>query len=222
MPASNYAVRLRTPYETLRQVCADWALLADKVLCYEHSEKKDNIHCHLLLVGVYKDTETLKRSLVKHGLALKGAGQLSFKTSFKHPGTKIVAEINEETIPKYITYMTKGVNPVLYNKGYDATYLEERKSKWVNHQKAGPDQAVYEEFCAYVWERMKKDVYAEGESPTAAALKVFAVDFVMDKFPLFHSKARQLTKALIDTYGYRFSIISPTMMILPFEPWKKA
>lgn len=222
MPSVNYAVRLRASYEDLRQVVGDWATVADKVLCYQHSERKDNIHCHLLLTGVYQSTDTLKRSLVKHGLALKGAGQLSFKTTFKDSLTKVVFDITDETIPKYITYMTKGSNPVLYNKGYDTDFLEQCRSKWVTYKKSDKDEEMYNEFCQYIYDRKKKELYQADETPTAAAIKIFAVDFVMEKFPLFHSKARQLTKALIDTYNYRFGIVSASMLILPFEPWKKA
>lgn len=217
MPARHYAVRLRAPYELLRQVCSDWSAKADKVLCYEHPDNRTNIHCHLLLYNVYDSTDTLKRSLKLHGVNLKGSGQLSFKTSYKVNGE--VVDMTDEALAKYITYMSKGKYNASYNKGYTDEELEKLKSAWVEYKTVNlsKDEILYQEFCQYVFDRMKKDCYSIGEAPTPAAVKVFAHEFVDARFALFTLKARQLEKALIDTYCYRFSIVTASMIRLPFE-----
>ena len=127
---NHYAVRLRASYEALQGTIGAWALRCDGVLCYEHVERAENIHCHLLLDNVGCSIDTLKGIMRQHGIDLKGAGQLSFKTKYKLACGDVV-NITADNLGKYITYMTKGKYDPKYNKGYDPARIAQLKSEWV-------------------------------------------------------------------------------------------
>lgn len=132
MPPRTLAVRLRTSYDNLATTIGEYALICKRVVAYEHPEL-DNIHCHLLLVDVHCTNQTLKNIMREHGIALKGAGQLSFKESYMDNNTKIRTEIDTETIPKYITYMSKGKYEPKYVSGYDDAFIADCKSNWITY-----------------------------------------------------------------------------------------
>lgn len=201
MPGVNYAVRLRAPVEDLRRVCGDYALLADKVLCYQHDDDKDNIHCHLLLTNVYKTDETLKGVLRKYGLTLKGAGQLSYKTSFKDPETKVKLDITDDTIPKYITYMTKGKHDASYIKGFEKEYLDERKAAWVKYEKTSPQVKLYKEFEELIKEQEARRGVVLITSDLSDAITLATI-FCMRKHKVMTRACRNDIAMLVSTLGY--------------------
>jgi len=157
-----YAVRLRASYETLRTTVSDWSLRSEKILCYEHNDKAENVHCHLLLEGVYDSVDTLKRLMRGHAVDLKGSGQLSFKKDFKlRDGTK--ALMTEETIPKYITYMSKGKYDPLFNKGYDPVFIAACKAAWFVHQIPDSVEETHGDFETFLCKELTAPEYAYTE-----------------------------------------------------------
>jgi len=218
MPSVNYAVRLRTSYETLKTTVADWALLSEKLLCYEHNDKKENVHCHFLLYGVYDSVDTLKRKMRSHGIDLKGSGQLSFKTSFKlKDGTKV--DITDETIPKYVTYMSKGKYDPSYNKGYDPEFIAACKAAWINHPKSTRDEALLVDFTKYIDEVQEpKRVEARAEGRTAQWLHRCAVIFCVFKMNgVLNVQTRKDIDMVRDSYGLINDIVSYGDVKTPYK-----
>jgi len=202
MPRSDYAVRLRLPYENLRQVVSDWALRSQKMVVYEHPEE-GNVHCHALLIGVYDTTNTLRNVLRKHEVPLKGAGQLSFKTA------------DAESAQKFITYMSKGKYDPKYYTGYDEDYLNSCKSLWVEHRKLSVDETLYAVYEKAVYEHRCQAV--PFGTITDDNLKRIAVDVAIAKYKVFNIGARRDAKMLLDTYKYKFKLVDPAKLKLPFE-----
>lgn len=203
MPAVNYAVRLTASFETLQTTVADWAMVSKHILCYEHPEP-GNIHCHLLLYGVYQTTENLKTIMRSHGVALKGAGQLSFKTTFTENKVKI--EITDETIPKFITYMSKGKYDPKYNKGYDEI-IPTCKSAWITYTKEPPAYLLYLEFFKIV----------EPNTRDVKSLARYAHAFSMGRHRSHTPTCRKEQSQLIDDYCYYNSISKEYR--LPYQPF---
>ena len=196
MPQTNYAVRLRAPYDTLRQTVSDWTVKASRVVVYEHPEV-GNIHCHVLLMGVYDSEQTLKNIMQRHGVGLKGAGQLSFKTSFKSPD-RVKLDITEESALKFITYMSKGKYEPKYNTGYTQETIDLCKSQWVIYSKRSPDQTLYDSFEKYVREQEKKFGIAADEK----MVRSMALRHAKEKYGVINLGCRRDTAMLVDTYCY--------------------
>lgn len=211
MPASNYAVRLRAPFDTLRQTISLWALKAERIVVYEHPED-NNIHCHLLVYGLRETSDNLKKIMWKAGIALKGAGQLSFKTTFEDKHTKTILTISDETIPKYISYMSKGKYEPKYHTGYDQAFLEDCKSKWINHKRLSKDEQLYNDFIAVVQETQKKlcVVYNKTEE-----IKCLAIAHAKRKYGVINLGCRRDISMLLTTYAYDH--FGEYKVNLPFE-----
>lgn len=181
MPPLKYAVRLRASYETLRTTVAAWALRCEKVLCYQHEDRAENIHCHLLLEAVYDSVDTLKRDMRQHGIDLKGAGQLSFKTTYKmKDGTQMI--ISDATVPTYITYMSKGKYDPSYNKGYDPEFIAARKAAWVVHSSPDPVEDTHRDFETYVCKALTAPQYAiyEHTGPNKDLIRSLSFSYVFE------------------------------------------
>lgn len=57
----NLSVRLTLPFSDVSGAVRQWALKADKLLCYEHvGEATEKPHVHLLLMGCSQTVERLK------------------------------------------------------------------------------------------------------------------------------------------------------------------
>ena len=151
MPPLLYAVRLRASWDALQTTIGQWALRCDKVLVYEHAERHENLHCHLLLEGVSCSIDTLKNDMRAHGLDLKGAGQLSFKTKFKLRSGDTV-NITDDNKGRYVCYMSKGKYDPKYNKGYEPEWIALMKSHWVVYDNTPehPLKQVYDDFETFV------------------------------------------------------------------------
>jgi len=218
MPAIKYAVRLRASYESLKTTVADWALLAEKLLCYEHNDKKENVHCHFLLYGVYDSVDTLKRKMRSHGIDLKGSGQLSFKTSFKlKDGTMV--DITDETIPKYVTYMSKGKYNPSYNKGYDPQFIDDCKAAWINHTRPPRGEALLLDFTKYMEEVQEpKRLEARCEGRTIQWLHRCAVIFCVFKMNgVLNVQTRKDIDMIRDSYGLLNDIVSYGDIKTPYK-----
>lgn len=218
MPPVNYAVRLRAPYVELETTVAAWALQAEKVLCYEHPDKRENVHCHLLLYGVYISTDTLKGIMRRHGIVLKGAGQVSFKSSFK--ANDVSLDIIDATIPKYITYMSKGKYDAKYNKGYTQDFLDECKARWLTYSARPEILQEYDNFKLYVNEQeslLHASVIARiPKNPKT--IHIYACQFVKNKYGGFIPHiARKQIKDLKDNYCIDEGLMSWSRFALPFE-----
>lgn len=199
MPSSNYAVRLTDSYESLRQVVSAWSLKADKLVCYEHPEP-NNVHVHMLLVGVRETPDNLKKILWKTHSHVKGAGKLSIKTTFKSP-EGVVTEIDVESMVKYITYMSKGKYEPGFVTGYDSAFIQDCKSKWVNHNRRNRDQTWYDAFV----KRIKDHEREEGvRIADIAQIKPFAVTYAFEKYGIISLACRRDMSMLITTYYYEY------------------
>ena len=222
MPPRTIAVRLRASKEELRTTFGDYAIMCEKVLAYEHPVP-NNVHCHLLLVGVYQTDETLKNVFRNHGLTLKGAGQVSYKTTFKQNGAKV--PITPETIPKYVTYMSKGQYEPAYNKGFTAEEIEAAKALWVNFEKLKPptrNKILLTEFYDHLYEYSKmhsidvQDVYTNIQ-----AVRTLAVAFIADKSDdVIDVQARKDASMLYTSVCYKARVLAARDINLPFEKLK--
>lgn len=210
MPQTNYAVRLRAPYETLRQTLSDWTSKASKVVAYEHPEE-GNVHCHILLMGVHVTEQNLKDIMKRHDVGLKGAGQLSFKTTFKNPD-KVIMEINDETSLKFITYMSKGQYDPKYVTGYTDEIIAHCKSQWINYRRKSPDEILYVDFVKYIWE--KENEFGV-RFTDIKILKSYALQHAKKKYGVINLGCRRDAAMLWTTYAYENRIINE--VVLPFD-----
>jgi len=196
MPKTNYAVRLRAPYDTLRQTISDWTGKASSVVAYEHPEE-GNIHCHILLMGVYDSEQTLKNIMKKHGVGLKGAGQLSFKTTFKNP-EKVKIDITEESALKFITYMSKGKYEPKFYTGYTPETLAVCKSEWTEYKRKSPDEQLYHSFVKKVWGyETEFNIKIEEKD-----LRRLALNHAVLKYSVINLGCRRDAAMLWTTYAY--------------------
>ena len=219
MPPVNYAVRLRAPYADLATTVADWAMLAEKLLCYEHPEE-NNQHCHFLLVGVRVTVETLKGHYRRHGLELRGAGQVSFKTTFKNR-TGVVLAIDDETIPKYITYMSKGKYDPSYNKGYEPEFIEQCKSAWIDYKASEPvtrDKEMLGDFSNHLMDYIKLQRIDDIASLSVEAVRVLAFKFSVDRaFGVVNVQTRKDASMLYTSVCFGTGRLAVCKIVLPFE-----
>jgi len=212
MPKENYAVRIRVPYESLRPTVSAWSLKAERVVVYEHPED-NNVHCHLLLYGVYDTTDNLKKIMWKLGVDAHGGGQLSFKVNYKDK-SKTVIPITDETVAKYITYMSKGQYEPKYFNYYSQEYLDECKSKWVTYKAESIHEKLYSEYI--IWLNQNKKIL----NMTNAELKISAIDFSKIKHGVISLAARRDAAMLIATY--KWEVLNDKNIMLPFDlPEKK-
>lgn len=223
----NYAIRFTESYETIKTTVSDWSLKSEKVLCYQHTgSKTEKVHCHLLLVGCSITPDQLKNLGKSHGLSGKGNGYWSFKTSFKDKSTGAKFPITDETIPKYICYMSKGIYDPLFNKGYEPDFLVDCKSKWkAPSVQYGTDVIMYKEFEDYYWDTSsnERQVYWEhcGKDEeaanafyhkvldTAKARKNAIVAFVMGRRKVWNRAAGWDINMLTNTFNYYHKIYDP-------------
>jgi len=206
MPPRDIAIRLTTSYESLMTTVSDWSLVCKQIICYEHPEPQ-NIHCHLLLTGVYCTDQHLKDIMWGHGVTCKGAGQLSFKASFKTPEKKVL-EITEESYPKYITYMSKGKYEPKYNKGFSDGKVESYKLAWIVYTREPESIQILHEFEKFV------------ENETELNLKNIihcAHVFMMGKYKSHTPQMRKAQSTLIDDYCYYHMIQKEYR--LPYQPY---
>jgi len=219
MPPAMYQVRLRASAKELMTTASDWSLKCEKMLMYEHSKNEKNIHCHFLLVGVYDSTDTLKNCYKKHGLLLKGAGQVMFAESFKLPD-KTVVRMTAETVPKYITYMSKGQYEPSYNKGFTTEEIALAKSQWVDHASdpPSPDTLLREDFSNHLYE------YCKSHQIDIDALRIREIRSLAVRFSVnltggsLNAYARKTASMLYSSYGYNNGMLTAEDIILPYEP----
>lgn len=185
----------------------DWARRATKMVAYEHPEE-GNIHCHILLMGVYCTDQTLKDDLKSHGVGLKGAGQLSFKTTFKSPD-KVKLEINEETCLKFITYMSKGKYEPKYFTTFTQEDIKSCKDAWINYRHKSKDEILYTDFVKYIMEREKT------LSVTIEDIRPEAIEFAKRKYGVINLGCRRDAAMLRTTYEYEFQ--RKRKVVLPFD-----
>lgn len=116
----SYFVRVRMTQEYISVAIEKIAMVTEQVIAYEHSEKAENIHCHLMLIGCQVSTDTLKNYIKQSGPVPPRAGNKfwSFKTCTSDLDTPI-------------TYMSKGKLDPFYIKGFTPERIAELKDKWV-------------------------------------------------------------------------------------------
>ena len=189
---------------------ADWTQRASRVVAYEHPED-GNIHCHILLMGVYDTSETLKNDMKKHGVPCSGPGQLSFKTTFKNPDKQVI-DITEETAPKFITYMSKGKYDALYFTYYTQEFLDDCKSKWVVYKRRTAEQVLYDDF------KKKLTGFEITNTPADIEfLRRIAVSTAKAKYCVINLGCRRDARMLMDTYLYESRLVPGDKITLPFD-----
>jgi len=105
-------------------------------------------------------------------------------------------EITYETIPKYITYMSKGKYEPQYNRGYEET-AELYRGKWIVYSNHSPSELLRLEFESIIRGLLG------GRNLTA--LKEVADrshEFLMNKFKSHTPQMRKAWSTLIDDYCY--------------------
>jgi len=225
MPPANYAIRLRRPYDSLKQSISAWSLECSKVVAYEHPED-GNIHCHLAIMGYYGSKQHLKDVLNAHGQVFTPA-QWSFNTTFKAPGSKTCIDITDETLPGYITYMSKGKYEPKYLKGVSDALCEEQKTKWIDHKKRSEvwvksaDRVMLDEFEEYLWRYQDTTGEALVAQRKIKEIRGLAFTWSVAKHQgCVSMPARKLAKMLVDSYTLAYKLVTVDDLILPFEPIK--
>lgn len=124
--------RISLPFSDISGAIGVWEKHFTKCLIYQHEADEDvqRTHCHLLLEGVNCSIETLKNDF-KFQLPNIGKGNELWSWSHSKEYT---------TTDKYITYMTKGNLPPVYNKGYLSAYLIEMGKAWKDYSKNAVDK----------------------------------------------------------------------------------
>lgn len=112
----NYAVRVSRSFQEFFPAVQSIADVVEKSLIYEHVDAS-RVHIHMLLVGCTVSTDTLK-NYIKKELGVVNSRDWSFKTA-------------KEEYGNYVKYMSKGVYIPKFNKGFEESYVEEWKNKWV-------------------------------------------------------------------------------------------
>ena len=215
MPPKYYAIRIRRPYSALATAMGDWAMRSTGVIVYEHPEP-NNVHCHMLLRGVYVDAETLKNDLRKRGLDCARA-EWSFKTTFKTPDGGVV-EMSEETAKKYITYMSKGKYEPKYLSAYNADECELAKTAWVVYKKSSRDSELYDKFIAFT-EQTEQKVWLNDKNYSLVInqLHALAMKFMHQELGVINLQARRDGKMLKDTWLVNNNQLDYYKLKLPFE-----
>jgi len=224
MPPSNYAVRLRLPYDELRQAISAWALECSKVVAYEHPED-GNVHCHLALMGYYGSKQHLKDVLHAHGLVFTPQ-QWSFKETFKAPRSKECIDITDATLPGYITYMSKGKYAPSYVKGVSYDICEKQRLLWVQHQ--GPetksksvDRKLLDDFSnMMLQDQINNTIGVEIRDPQRVRSIAFTYAIAQND-GVINMNCRKMAKMLSDSYSYNSKYVTVEDLILPFEPLTK-
>jgi len=185
----------------------DWARRSTTMVVYEHPDE-GNIHCHILLKGVYCTKQTLIDDLKGHGVGLKGAGQLSFKTTFKTPD-KVILEITDETCLKFITYMSKGKYEPKYFTVLTPQEIQSCKDAWINYRHKSKDEVLYIDFVKYIMEREKT------LSVTIDDIRPEAIRFAKRKYGVINLGCRRDAAMLKTTYEYEYQ--KKDKVVLPFD-----
>lgn len=116
----KYFVRLSQPYAVLEDVIRRMGDQAKALVCYEHSEKADNVHVHIYIDTTLK-SDALKVRLKKVYMFQKT--EWSFVTA------------NDDNC---IVYMSKGKLEPSYVKGYTQQEIDEFRGRW--EVRASPDK----------------------------------------------------------------------------------
>ena len=203
----NIAVRLTCSYELLASTLGDWSCVSKYLVCYEHPEP-DNIHCHLLLTGVYCTDQHLKDVMWEHNVPCKGSGQLSFKTTFKNPeNKKEIFAIDETNWERYISYMSKGKYDPKYNKGFSDETIQSCKSAWIDYT---TQPKPYLNYLAFA-----KQFNSVTKPVSVADVKVAAHIYAIKRHKS-HTKAMRFeVSQLIDDYCYYHNITKK--YLIPFQ-----
>jgi len=165
-----------------------------------------------LLLGVHVTDETLKNVMKKHGVGLKGAGQLSFKQTYKSPD-KVVIDVTPETAPKFITYMSKGKYEPKYYTGYDKETIDLCKSEWITYKRKSIDECLYDTFV----QRVEENKTAFCLEPTTELLRTWAMNHALVKYGVLNLGCKRDARMLIDTYRYNHLKTQSKDIKLPFD-----
>lgn len=149
------AVRITLPFSDASGIVREWAMKAEKLLCYEHvGEATKKPHVHMLLINVGCHKERLKQ-LAKPWVPIGSSGNefWSFKAK-----TAALGPITEETSRKYVIYMTKGQFEPSYVKGYDLEWLNACKASWmVKEEEDSRETKLYASFEDYIYSYWLED-----------------------------------------------------------------
>ena len=213
-----YAVRLHASFEEIFDsgFVGYCVRIFDTVIIYEHiGSITEKVHCHFLLFDRRESLMTSdnikKTSKEFKSLKLKGNEQLSFKTNFKNKKTKVKYFITEETVPKYITYMTKGSlepNYVSRDSYWSHDECVERIAHWVIPE-IGRDQKLYDQFCQYLLERPY--IFHEKLNPDPYNWVIKHVNCFIRAGGVFNMKARMNRYMLVGTYLHDYAIPVPLL-----------
>jgi len=177
----HYAVRVTHSWLQAQSVAHSWALRADKVLVYEHSQQtktaKGKTHIHMLLVNTSIDKKQLRNLAKQTTVPTKGNENMSFQMA-------------EEPFGIYITYMTKGVLHPVYNKGFTPEELERYRQNWTP-----PSEYVKETSWSKLYQAYEKEALPLPSADERAT--------VMRKW-LEDAKASMATPSPTDLYVEKF------------------
>jgi len=121
----NYAFRITSSYVSLEKFVKDVSDVCQCLAVYEHSEPDKRVHIHGYVEGLTVSTDTLK-NWVKKALNVKIFPKSDWEFAEKiSKGAKKGQPVDRDSL----IYFHKGKNPILYNKGFDKSFVEEQHKK---------------------------------------------------------------------------------------------
>lgn len=112
---TDLAIRVTRSYDDLAPAILMISNVSDKIVVYEHPDK-DNVHCHMVVLGCTKGTDTLKNYIKKHCGILK-ATEWSFKAKATMDFVAYMSKGKYD--PKYINNVDNDVIASYKSQGYD-------------------------------------------------------------------------------------------------------
>lgn len=164
---------------------------AEKSLWYFHpfGSKGKGPHIHGLLLNWSEGIDDTFRGRLKAFFNIKGK-QLGVSNNFKK-GTPM----DENSIHKYITYMSKGIYDPFVNKGFDKDYLDARKAMWVGDT---PDQEGSKDPVEKTTVKSKITQYGMAQLAKAQYMEEYPESYIRDNGYEAHKLVKIVIKVLKD------------------------
>ena len=135
---AHYAFRLSYSYDTLKEFALEVAKVCSRVIIYEHNDAMgcSRTHIHGLLMDCSVSSNTLKNWVKKILNLTPQKTDWSFVSYYTKKPSKEHITITEENHGGTITYQSKGSLSYKFMKGFNEEFINECKSKWIEHKRS--------------------------------------------------------------------------------------
>lgn len=193
----NYAIRITFPASRLEKFFSRLALHVDKLVVYEHDERQDNIHCHLIAFGYRGDEKNIKR------WAEEALNLLLDRTKFAKK-TKYSAKDKPKDVPVdegAVSYASRGWRDPKYVKGFSVEEIAALKAQGFDKKdksvkKSDGDLGYYSEFEAAFMSQSKVPT----DEVCFYDLRSFAVSWNFKKLQVVNQNYKNKVKMCVQTF----------------------